>query len=110
MVGSATKITTADGLTLAMDYVVGDDEALASAHIRRLRNWLAQTDDRLALAATCTGTFVLADAVKLSWSQATMLGADQQAPAQRWEDLRRSALADVGWAPSPSTCRPGFRI
>jgi transcriptional regulator GlxA family with amidase domain len=85
MVGSATKVTTAGGLTLAMDHVVGDDgalaeldvfvvpglgvatpvslsEALASAHVRRLRNWLAQTDDRLALAAACTGTFVLADA------------------------------------------------
>jgi transcriptional regulator GlxA family with amidase domain len=94
MVGSATKVTTAAGLTLAMDHVVGDDdalaesdvfvvpglglatpaslsEALASPHIRRLRNWLAQTDDRPALAAACTGTFVLADAGLLDDRAAT---------------------------------------
>lgn len=29
MVGSAPKVTTAAGLTLAMDHVVGDDDALA---------------------------------------------------------------------------------
>jgi transcriptional regulator GlxA family with amidase domain len=85
LVGSATKVTTAAGLTLAMDHVVGEDdvlaeldvfivpglgvaapaslaEALASAPIRRLRNWLAWADDHPALAAACTGTFVLADA------------------------------------------------
>jgi transcriptional regulator GlxA family with amidase domain len=94
MVGSATKVTTAAGLTLAMDHVVGDDdalaesdvfvvpglglatpaslsEALASRHIRRLRNWLAQTDGRPALAAACTGTFVLADAGLLDNRAAT---------------------------------------
>jgi transcriptional regulator GlxA family with amidase domain len=94
MVGSATKVTTAAGLTLAMDRVVGDDdalaesdvlvvpglgvatpallsEALASAHIRYLRNWLAQTDDGPALAAACTGTFVLADAGVLDNRPAT---------------------------------------
>lgn len=94
MVGSATRVTTAGGLTLAMDDVVGDDdalaeldvfvvpglgvatpaslaEALASAHIRRLRNWLAQADDRLSLAAACTGTFVLADARVLDDREAT---------------------------------------
>jgi transcriptional regulator GlxA family with amidase domain len=85
MVGSATKVTTAGGLTLATDHVVGDDdalagldvlvvpglgvatpaalsEALASAQVRRLRNWLARADDRVTVAAACTGTFVLADA------------------------------------------------
>ena len=94
MVGSAAKVTTAAGLTLAMDHVVGDDdalaesdvfvvpglglatpaslsEALASPHIRRLRNWLVQTDDRPALAAACTGTFVLADAGLLDDRAAT---------------------------------------
>ncbi|HSR94983.1 MAG TPA: helix-turn-helix domain-containing protein [Solirubrobacterales bacterium] len=94
IVGSAAKITTAGGLTLAMDRVVGEDnalagldvfvvpglgvatpaslsEALASAHVRRLRSWLVQTDDRPALAAACTGTFVLADAGVLDGREAT---------------------------------------
>jgi transcriptional regulator GlxA family with amidase domain len=94
MVGSSKKVTTAAGLTLAMDFVVGDEdalagldvfvvpglgiatpaslsEALASAHIRRLRGWLAATDDRVALAAACTGTFVLADAGVLNHRAAT---------------------------------------
>jgi transcriptional regulator GlxA family with amidase domain len=94
MVGSATKVTTAGGLTLAMDQVVGDDdvlaesdvlvvpglgvatpaslaEALASAPIRRLRNWLAHSSERPALAAACTGTFVLGDAGVLDDRAAT---------------------------------------
>jgi transcriptional regulator GlxA family with amidase domain len=94
MFGSATKVTTAAGLTLAMDHVFGDDdalaesdvfvvpglgvatpaslsEALASLHVRRLRNWLARTDDQFALAAACTGTFVLADAGKLDGRAST---------------------------------------
>lgn len=94
IVGSARKVTTAGGLTLAIDHLVGDDdalaeldvlvvpglgmatppslaEALASPHVRRLRNWLARADDRPALAAACTGTFVLADAGLLDDREAT---------------------------------------
>jgi len=84
-VGTAAKVTTGAGLTLAMDSLVGDDgaldeldllvmpglgmptpatlaEALASPPILRLRAWLPPPCDELALAAACTGTFVLAEA------------------------------------------------
>lgn len=93
-IGSAGKLTTAGGLTLATEHVVGDDDALAgldvlivpgigavtpaslaealvSTPIRRLRSWLAATSDELALAAACTGTFVLAEAGTLDDREAT---------------------------------------
>ncbi|HEX5146082.1 MAG TPA: DJ-1/PfpI family protein, partial [Conexibacter sp.] len=96
-VGAAARVVTAGGLTLACERRVGDDELLAeldvlvvpglgsvtpaalaaalhSTQVRRVRAWLAGACAAArgpALAAACTGTFVLADAGALDGRAAT---------------------------------------
>jgi transcriptional regulator GlxA family with amidase domain len=88
------KVTTAGGMTMATEHRVGDDaslaaldvlvvpglgattsvalaEALRSFPVIRLRRWLARAESPPALAAACTGTFVLADAGVLDGRTAT---------------------------------------
>ncbi len=95
LIGASSPITTAAGMTLAMDSLVGEPdalegldvlvvpgigvatapslaEALASREIRSVRGWLCDSDlDGLQLAAACTGTFVLAEAGLLNGRSAT---------------------------------------
>jgi len=93
-IGSGARVATAGGLTLAADRTLADadafagldllvvpglgavtptalSDALASTPVRRLRSRLAGADDGLALAAACTGTFVLAEAGTLDDRAAT---------------------------------------
>lgn len=93
-VGSAARLRTGAGLTVVPDHVVGDDDTfagldllvvpglgtvtaaaladrLASAPVRRVRHWLDGAPAGCALAAACTGTFVLAETGRLDDHAAT---------------------------------------
>jgi transcriptional regulator GlxA family with amidase domain len=86
LIGASNPITTAAGMSLAMDRQTSEPdalqaldvlvvpgigvatpaslaEALASREIRHLRGWLASSDlSGIHVAAACTGTFLLAEA------------------------------------------------
>lgn len=93
VIGTARRVPTGAGLTIAAEDVIGDGrtlrdldvvivpglgvatpaalaESMASAPVRALRAALARSND-VDLAAACTGTFVLADAGALDGRSAT---------------------------------------